>query len=516
MLLPMGEWSSDRFRRLQRRTRARASVFGALVLALACGCSAEPESDGRGVLVIAIDALRYDHLSASGYDRPTTPALDALAREGVFFKSAWSAGPGIIPAHVSLLTGCDPLTARKPPIVLADGSKIPPAYNWSVPRHMPGVALEFLASGWQTAAFVDHPWVGGLRGFEKGFTEYQEYAEPTQGVSSFGVGGVGSRFVSWVTDLDRGQNWFAYLHMNDLDRLWEWNAEVIEPLFEPRPELSAVPPVGLANPIFHAVPHSRALDRPRSIGEYEAIYDTALHGLDFDLKRLLGFLRKSGRLDRTTVVVVGTFGVGFGESGLILSSGTLSDVDLHVPLIIRPEPGLPLAQDLRAEQLVSLIDVAPTLLELAGIVVPSGMQGVSLTRILAGGGEEVRELAFASSAIHRGFAVIDGRYCFEQSSPGSRGPGALSSSWFGDSAVHREEVHEVLHDRVMHPFPGHLDRKVGDRRRAATMRAAGANWYRLVYRVRELVHLEPWRFDQRDPKEIASLRRHGMLGELPD
>lgn len=505
----MVERLRDRLRILSPRARACA------LLVLVAGCGPELEQDGRGVLVIAIDALRYDHLSSAGHDRPTTPALDALGDDGVFFENAWSAGPGIIPGHVALLTGCDPAIARKPPIVLADGSKIPPAYNWSVPEHVPGVALEFLAAGWRTAAFVDHPWVGGLRGFEKGFTEYEEYAEPVKGGSSFGVGGVGSRFVSWVADLDPGARWFAYLHMNDLDRLWEWNADSIEPMFEPRESLSAVPPVGQANPIFHAVPHSRSLDPPRSLGEYEAIYDTALHALDRDLERLFGFLEKSGRLDRTTVVVVGTFGVGFGESGLILSSGTLSDVDLHVPLIVRPEPRLALPSGLRPEQLVSLIDVAPTLLELAGIAIPPGMHGVSLTPMLGGGAEPVREFAFASSAIHAGFAVIDERYCFEQSFPGSRGPGSLSSSWFGDSGVHREEVNEVLHDRRRDPFPGHMGRGVGDRALAGRLRAAGVEWYRLVSRVRELVHLDPWRFDERDPKEIAALRKRGMLGELP-
>lgn len=481
-----------------------------LVLTAGCG-SFDPEGEpAPGVLVIAIDALRSDHLSSAGYDRQTTPELDRLAAEGASFASAWSTGPGILPAHVSLLTGCDPLIARRPPIVLADGSKIPPASNWGIPRQAPRLAFEFLANGWTTAAFVDHQWLGSLHGFDRGFTEYADFGgERGEGQGLSGIQGVGSRFVAWLRDRDFDEPWFAYLHMNDLDRVWQ-RLDTIEPCFEPRPGLEQVPPIGSSDPIYHAVPLTSWDGVQRTLGEYEALYDSALSELDGNLGRLFAFLERTGRLEATTVVVVGTFGVGFGETGLYLDSGTLSDADLHVPLLIRPARGLGVPKGLVVQATASLADIPPTLLELAGLEIPGGMHGVSFASVLHGASGYPREHAFASSAIHAGFAVMDERWCYERSQPGSRGPGPLSASWFGDDLSHREEVREVLHDRLTDPGPGHLGRQVVNPDVAARLRAAGEAWRELVMRARDVLHRERGA-PEVDPAELDELRRLGLI-----
>src|SRR5207248_9221490 len=73
-----------------------------LLAALACACRArDPRPD---VVVIVLDAVRADHLSAYGYARPTTPVIDGLAYAGVLYRRAISAGTWTIPAHASLLT----------------------------------------------------------------------------------------------------------------------------------------------------------------------------------------------------------------------------------------------------------------------------------------------------------------------------------------------------------------------------------------------------------------------------
>src|SRR6185436_7712959 len=102
-----------------------------------------------------------------------------------------------------------------------------------------------------------------------------------------------------------------------------------------------------------------------------------LRQLDSKLGRLFEALRRIDRLKNTTVVVVGSYGVSFGESGLILDSGTLSDADLHVPLIIRPAPQQACARGTKVQHIASTIDLAPTLLELEQIPVPRAMHGVS-------------------------------------------------------------------------------------------------------------------------------------------
>ena len=105
-----------------------------LILLATLACSRGPASSqnrGRGVLVIAIDALRYDHTSLGGYDRKTTPRLaDFAEQQGINFTQVWSTGPGLLPGHVSLLTGCDPMVARPPKVVLSSGEVQPPIRAW--------------------------------------------------------------------------------------------------------------------------------------------------------------------------------------------------------------------------------------------------------------------------------------------------------------------------------------------------------------------------------------------------
>ena len=79
-----------------------------------------------------------------------------------------------------------------------------------------------------------------------------------------------------------------------------------------------------------------------------------------------------GRWKDTTVVVVGTFGIGFGESGLVADSGTFSDCDLRVPIVVRAADSLAAARGIRVDGLASLVDLAPTLLDLHGIQPPAG------------------------------------------------------------------------------------------------------------------------------------------------
>src|SRR5262245_17020867 len=230
-----------------RRTRLFPRAALALgLLALACGPKPSDERVGRGVLVIAIDGLRADHLSCAGYDRPTTRVIDALARQGVYFAECWSAAPRTLPAHVALLSGCDPWIARRGALEVETSAD---PLSWRIPDQAPRLAQEFLAHGYATAAFVGSPELSPLCGFGRGF---QHYAAPSGGAGGdaieFGFDGVSQRFVNWLLESSPGEDWFAYLHVDDLVRLWSRAApdEKFDTLFSPRPELARVPPVSNA------------------------------------------------------------------------------------------------------------------------------------------------------------------------------------------------------------------------------------------------------------------------------
>jgi len=494
----------------------RPAVPLALLLATAACSDVGRGHGGHGVLVIVVDALRADHVGVSGYDRDTTPVLDGLAADGVYFAQTFSAGPHVMPAHAALLTGSDPLIARRPP--LPDGTPQALVNNWYVPDAAPRLAVEYLAHGYATAAFVDHPWLSPLFGFDRGFEEFHGFSAGTTGnVPNFGIEGVATRFLGWIRSLDRDRDWFAYLDLGDLDRSWRETDPRWVSYFEPRPELALVPPVCEGGSAFFALRREVWEETgSRSLGEYEAAYDGSLRRLDGLIKRLLTQLRQRGRWEETTVCVIGSYGLGFGESGLILASGTLSDVDLHVPWIVRPAASIECARGTVARELASSIDLAPTLLELSGLGPPAGMHGVSQVAVLRGAAQPARELAFARGGeVHTGFAVRDARYSFERISPGAAGSGALATSWFGDRRPQEEPWREHLRDRLSGAGPGDLEPSAVAPEVAARLRAAGEDWYGWIEAARDAYHDVPWRAAPIDHETRAELVRRGLLGAIP-
>ncbi|MEL6716508.1 MAG: sulfatase-like hydrolase/transferase, partial [Planctomycetota bacterium] len=294
-----------------------------------------------------------------------------------------------------------------------------------VPRALGLVARPFLARAWRTAAFLDHPAIEELSGFDVGFCDFVAYRGRTRvgelADDDTGVTGVGLRFLRWLNERDLDEDWFAYVHLHDLERQW---SEGVEPAlaglvsratagWEERPELDFVPPIGLTEPALDALPASRTGDgRPRSLSSYELRYDRALRALDVALERLVMHVDEYGRGREVTIVVVGSYGIELGEHGLYLAPGLAAEEDLHVPLLVRPAGRI--AERLgfeggrRVGSLVSTLDVAPTLVELAGLRPLPISHGYSLAPFLKGDGSAppVRRRVFARAAFGDGAAVV--------------------------------------------------------------------------------------------------------------
>lgn len=485
-----------------------------LLLALtgwSASCSrGERGHGGRGVLVIAIDALRVDHLGVAGYDRPTTPALDALADEGAFFSQTFSAAPESIPAHAALLSGCDPILARRPP--LADGMYGVLPRLWHVPVELPSLARAYLAEGYATAAFVDHPWLSTQLGLDHGFERFYGFSEglePDQGPSGLEAGS--RRLLRWLRGLDEDRDWFAYITVDELQGDWGGRDPIWSTYFEARPELDQVPPVASSSRAFFAVPRSAWSGGAHTIGEYEARYDGRLRRLDEGLRALFGRLSAMRRLQDTTICVVGTFGIGFGEAGLVLDHGTLADVDLHVPWILRPAQGLSGPRGVVVEDLASSIDVAPTLLALSGMAVPDGMHGLAQLEAWRGDAPPVREYAFARGGIHEGFAVRSARYNYELVRPGAAGPQPLDRTFFGDRRPSRRQLRAHLLDRRAGGGPGDLGPSLQLPDVAERMRLAGEEWSLWTELARDALHRVPWISEPIDAGNVIELEARGLI-----
>lgn len=468
---------------------------------------------GRGVLVLAIDGLRADHVGLLGYDRDTTPELDArIGARGVAFSQVFSASPEMIPAHAALLTGCDPELVHQP-LPPGDVAPFAPERRSLLPGSTPSLAEEFLVAGYATACFVDHAWLDPDVGLFRGFERYDEF---TGGVElddeDLGAAGLGRRVLNWVRSLGADRDWFAYVQVNDLERGLRHAGDGLASRFEPRPELGEVPPVVEARRAFFAVPRALWPGGQRTLGEYEAAYDELLRRLDEKLGRLFARFDALG-LEELTVCVVGTYGMGFGESGLVLDHGTLSDVDLHVPLLLSLPASSPLPRGSRTSSLTSTIDVAPTVLEVAGLPAPAWMHGRSQVPALAGpSAPPVREACFSSGGVSAGFAVHDARYSYQSVVQAIRGDAALRRSWYGTPDPPRRESRRHLRDRRAGSGPGDLEPSATDAARATELHALGQDWYAWIEEARTHLHDPPWRPEPTAPEVLEELRRRGLIG----
>jgi arylsulfatase A-like enzyme len=463
------------------------------------------------VLVIAIDGLRADHVGCYGHDRPTTPALDALFADGVRFEEAFATAPTLLPSHVSLFTGCDPNVARRTQLLNEMEASVDE--RWRVPRNVPHLAVEMLVQGFETAAFIDHGNLSPGFGFAPGFQRYlSTEEEPFTPAEELGLAAGAAKLRQWLRSLERSKPWFAYLHAHDLERVWSRPDPRWESYFTPRPELERIPPVGNTDDVFFAIPRSRWREGARTLGYYEALYDGHVRRLDEDIEQLVRALRVEGRYQNTTIVVVGTHGVQFGEAGMLLSSGRYSLADVRVPWIMR-SPLIPAERKgAVVEGVASLLDVVPTLLEVIRVERPRGMHGISQLSAIQGEVEtSPREYAFTSCGVQGGGAVFGRRWTLEYNQVGGL---AGESSWYGDQLRHIGGSF-AFYDRVEMPYPplfGSAGTPPAEVARG--LESAGTMWDFNMNRTRKVLQGGTLLYDpRRDVETVNELRALGYLGD---
>ncbi len=318
--------------------------------------------DGRPNLVlILVDTLRADHMSSYGYDRPTTPNLDLLAAEGNVFLNSYSAATWTLPSAASLLTGIYPDQHGLQGI---RGRLKPGA---------PTLARHLRAAGYRTVAFADGGFLAPRWGVGQGFERYD--TTPGQAWEPKDVTEVTTAAVDWIGDAFH-EPFLLMLHTYEAHQPYT-NAEgFAEPFLDP----------GAPGPdSVHVAPLAKKSPGPREMRRMIALYDGGIRRADHYLGQFLEALRETGLGSRTAVLVTSDHGEEFFEHGnLEHGFGKVFDENVRVPLILKlPEP-VP-RRDVSAP--VSGVDVAPTLLDLAGIEPPADLPGRSLLKILDTGEE---------------------------------------------------------------------------------------------------------------------------------
>lgn len=353
------------------------------------------------LLLITIDTLRADHLSSWGYSRETSPVIDRLAREGVRFDQAQAQWPKTGPSFASMMTATYP---KDNGIVRHVGIPIPCGFRM--------LAEELSALGYQTRAVVANGAVGSEFYFDQGFDEYVEtwkHEEPDEGLNWREKRRRDPNRAERVTDLaletargfDRTRPFFLWVHYLDPHAPYSppgEHADVFQDdeYFEPSQRIEI--DQRKARREIGAIGLKDVVDGEDRLAFYVARYDAEIRYTDEQIGRLLAGLGESG-LDRNRVTVVtADHGESLGEHNYFFSHGRLPyQTCLRVPLLFHWPDVLSPGSDLAP---VELIDLAPTLLALAGKDLPDGAwaQGASLVRrLLPPGGERERRLAFSEA-----------------------------------------------------------------------------------------------------------------------
>jgi choline-sulfatase len=312
-------------RPIHKQERRRAVLLFGLALALwsHAACSA-PASITPNLLLITLDTTRADRIGAYGYRGAQTPRLDALARRGVLFERAVSAAPITLPAHTSLMTGTYPFRHG----VRNNGA-------FSLSDTVPTLATTLHEAGYRTAAFVSAFVLDRRFGLARGFEAYDDRA-PLERRGDLTAAAAAEWLTAHAADKEP---FFVWLHLYDAH----------DP-YDPPPPFRAA---------FAAQP-----------------YDGEIAFDDRAIGSVLDVLERTGRLPATIVAVVGDHGESLGEHGEDTHAVFVYEATLRVPLIVAGPARIPAGR--RVASLARGIDVAPTLLDLAGRPPLAGVQGQSL------------------------------------------------------------------------------------------------------------------------------------------
>ena len=344
-------------RKILVRNLAAASATSFLAIAMLMSCGGDGAEQGSlvsgtpPVIILAVDGLRADALGCYGA-LAKTPAFDALAAESVRFEWAFAQAPQIQPSLATLVSGMYPTT---------NGLRVPGDY---LADEAVTLAEVLGTAGYSTAAFVEGSPSSSDYGIAQGFDSYQTGPAP------------GDASTEWMR---------AHANENFLLVFGGWSSPALEKvhlLLE-----GGGQPEGMTERVQEVLA-SRVTDQPIDFDEGDlewarAWYAARVQVIDSLLEGFMNEFRSLGLDKRAILVVLGSNGFALQEHGDLFGESLYTPVT-HVPVFIR----LPGAGDVQpVSKIAEVVDLMPTILELAGQTAPKGIQGSSLVPIIRGAGQ---------------------------------------------------------------------------------------------------------------------------------
>jgi len=349
----------------RQRGNARASTGMSLVsilLAALVGCSEDrspADPAPFNVVLISIDTLAADHLGLYGYPRDTSPNLDRYAEAAIVFENAYSTAPKTPESHMSMFTSLYPsvhgvYTIKDPnKLHVLDGAI----------RTLPEILKE---EGYATVGFHGGGYVEGQFGFSRGFDEYRTGQQRSA--------------EEWLWRNGKKNKFFLFYHTYRVHDPYTPKAPY-DRRFDPDydgpivHDLDALTQMAESTEwIDYSTIFWKKVDKsdPKEVAHVVALYDGVIAETDENLVELLNAIDRHA--PGTIVIILSDHGEEFGQHGMFTHNQLYGEI-LRVPLIIR-HPDRHAGE--RIAERVSLIDLAPTILEMLSISPSDQFQGRSL------------------------------------------------------------------------------------------------------------------------------------------
>lgn len=344
----------------------------ALLLLTACsllltGCASRPVAAGPNVVLILVDTLRADHLSLDGYERDTSPALAALAEEGVYFERFYAHSAITRPSVATLFTSR-----------FVSGHGIANHGALGLSRTLPRLPRLLRNAGYRTLAFVTNPQIHPAFGFDDGFDHFEPLYARDIDPARLSPGDLVKVPASEVFAAVRAalatpteRPFFTYIHLIEPHGPYQPLSPFVERFTDPDYD----GPISGTIEDFTKV--GRLRSHPEDLDHFSSLYDAEIATVDAAIGSFVAWLRSEGLLADTHLIITADHGEELLEHG-----GTGHDYDLYEETVRIPllwlGPGLP--QGWRSPALAGLVDVLPTLFDVLDLPLPpeTVFQGRSL------------------------------------------------------------------------------------------------------------------------------------------
>ncbi len=335
------------------------------------------------IVLISLDTLRADHLGCYGYSRDTSPNIDVFVKDAVLFEQYVNTGGGTLPVHMSMLTSLHPTVHD---VDFKGTRPLDPARIT--------LAEQLAEAGYTNVAFVDGGRMFGGHGFTQGFDIYDDRGGRFRRILP--------KVYEWL-DANHSEQFFLFVHTYDIHS--QYNKL---PYDSPRGfnQTFARDYSGsfdgcrdglCASTLLMHLNEELAAGRlkptevfsPEDLEYLVALYDGGIRYVDDELSRFFGRLKELGLYEEALIIVTSDHGEAFFEHGRLLHKEAYEEI-ARIPLIVKL-PGATGA-GLRIKSLYSVLDLMPTILDVAGVAPNEDVQGRSLVPVIGGASLEARDV----------------------------------------------------------------------------------------------------------------------------